>query len=399
MKERALKKQTVLTFAVLCPMLLAFSLLLSKWWDGRGMDFGAYWQAGHMILSGQNVYDRTQWLAVREQLGTALHSEPTFQYPLPLAVFFSLLAWLPIQTAYTLWMFLTQIAVVTAVVILLDLYPARSGYLELLAIAGIFFFRPMFSILNSGQILGLLLLFVSVAIRLFTSGRWFLGGFALAVLAFKPSVGFPILLLAGMWLLSRKQWKGIWGLIAGGIVLFFIGALVNPRWPIDYISIGGYSFWKYYGVNPTLWGMVDTIFKIDSLSVAISLVCVAVVFAVEAYLFWRRKSNVEAFPAFASIVPAALFVAPYLWHHDQILLAIPIVFLLAAISINYGIGKAALFMVGIVALAFAMVTAAYRVGLDVWSSLNSLVVWVFSVYFVAKQDQPPLEVERVQETI
>jgi hypothetical protein len=391
MKERGLKKQTVINFLILCPIFLVFSLLLSRWWEGRGMDFGAYWQAGHMVLSGQDVYDRTQWVAVRELMGTALHSEPTFQYPLPLAIFFALLAWLPIQTAYTLWIFLTQVAVLTSIVILLDLYPAKSGYLELLAIAGIFFFRPMFSILNSGQILGLLLLLVSVSIRLFASGRWFSGGFILAVLSLKPSVGFPILLLSGLWLLSRKQWKGIGGLLAGGLTLVLIGALVNPRWLIDYVNIGGYSFWKYYGVNPTLWGIVDKIFKIDSLSVAIGLVGVAAVFAMEAYLFWRNKSNVEAFPAFASIVPAALFVAPYLWHHDQILLTIPIVFLLISISVKYGIGKAGIFMFGIVALAFAMVTIAYMVGHDVWSSMNSFVIWMFSLYFVAKNNQLPTE--------
>lgn len=387
--NRGLKQQTVINFLVLCPIFLVFSLLLSRWWEGRGMDFGAYWQAGHMILSGQDVYDRTQWIAVRELMGTALHSEPTFQYPLPLAIFFSLIAWLPIQTAYTLWIFLTQVAVLTSIIILLNLYAAKSGYLELLAIAGIFFFRPMFSILNSGQILGVLLLLVSVSIRLFTSDRWFLGGFVLAVLSLKPSVGFPILLLAGLWLLSRKQWKGIWGLISGGFTLILIGALVNPDWLIDYINIGGYSFWKYYGVNPTLWGIVDQIFKIDSVSVTIGLVCVAAVFAMEAYLFWRNKSNVDALPAFASIVSAALFVAPYLWHHDQILLAIPIVFLTASVSVKYGIGKAALFMFGVVALAFAMVTIAYMIGHDVWSSMNSFVIWLFSLYFVAKNDQLP----------
>jgi hypothetical protein len=388
MKERGLKNQTILTFVVLCPILLVFSLLLSRWWDAHTMDFGAYWQAGHMVLSGQDVYDRTQWLAVRELMKTALHSEPTFQYPLPLAVLFSLLAWLPIQTAYTLWIFLTQVAVLASIVVLLDLYQAKSGYLVLLSITGIFFFRPMFSILNSGQILGVLLFFVSGSIWLFTRGRWFWGGLILSVLALKPSVGFPILLLIGLWLLSRKQWRGIWGLSMGGIALVFIGALVNPRWPIDYINIGGYSFWKYYGVNPTLWGIVDRIFKINSISVTIGFLCVLAILAVEVYLFWKSKSSVDAFPAFASIVPAALFVSPYLWHHDQILLTIPIVFLLTVISAKNGIGKAALFMLGIVALGFVMLTVAYTVGHDVWSAMNSLVVWAFVLCFVAKQGYP-----------
>jgi len=274
-----------------------------------------------------------------------------------------------------------------SIIVLLGFYPARSGYLELLAIAGIFLYRPTFTVVYSGQILTLLLLLLVLSIRLFHDERWFLGGFVLSSLSLKPSVGFPILVLAGLWLLSRKQWKGIWGMLSGGLGLVLIGALVNYRWIIDYINIGGNSFYKYFGMHPSLWGAVDKIFKIDSLSLTIGLVCVAIVLAVEAYLFWRSKSDIDAFSAFASIVPAALFVAPYLWHHDQILLIIPIMFLLTSISVKYGIGKAALFMLGIVALALAMVTIAYMVGHDVWSSLNSFVIWLFSLYFVAKKDK------------
>lgn len=391
MNRPDLKRQTLFNFVILCPIFFVFSLLLSRWWEGRAQDFGAYWQAGHMVLAGQNVYDTDQWVAVRLQEGTAFHSEPTFQYPLPLAVLFSPLAWLPVQTAYTLWMFLSQVAVLVSITILLNFYRARSGYLALLAIGGIFFFRPMFSIVNSGQILTLLLLLLVVAIRLFQDDNWFLGGFALAVLSLKPSVGFPVLLLAGLWLLSRRQWKAIWGVSAGGLVLILIGALVNYRWLIDYLSIGGDSFSKYFGMHPTLWGAVDKVFKTDSVSVAIGLVCVAAVFVAEGYLFWGRKSKMDALPAFASILPAALLVAPYSWHHDQVLLIVPIVFLLANISIKYGMGRAALLMAGIVTLAFAMLTIAYSVGHDVWSFLNSLVVWAFSLYFVARNPQLPNE--------
>ena len=138
MMERGLQKQTVFNFVILCPIFLVFSLLLSRWFDGHLQDFAAYWQAGHMILSGQNVYDSAQWVAVRQREGTAFHSEPTFQYPLPLAILFSLLALLPIQSAYILWMFFAQVAVLASITLLLNFYPARSGYLEMLAITGIF---------------------------------------------------------------------------------------------------------------------------------------------------------------------------------------------------------------------------------------------------------------------
>jgi hypothetical protein len=382
--ERGLKKQTVINFLILCPIFLVFSLLLSRWWEGRGMDFGAYWQAGYMILSGQNVYDTAEWTAVREMKSTAFHSEPTFQYPLPLAILFSVIALLPIQSAYILWMFFSQVAVLVSIVILLRFYPARSGYFELLGIAGIFFFRPMFSIVNSGQILALLLLLLTISIQLFHDGKWLAGGLILSILSLKPSVGFPILVLAGLWLLSKKQWRGILGMIIGGLVLALIGMMVNYRWMIDYLNIGGASFQKYYGMHPTLWGAVDMILRIDRWSLAIGFICVAAMLAVEAYLFWKNPSTKQSFSAFASIVPAALLIAPYSWNYDQVLLIIPIVFLLINISITYGAGKAVLFMVGIVALAFGLVVIAYLLGNDVWSFLNSFVVWIFSLYFISQ---------------
>lgn len=384
--KQDLKNQTIFSFALLCPIFLVFSLLLSRWYDGHQQDFANYWQAGHMILAGQNVYDSEEWVSVRLIERTAYHSEPTFQYPLPVAVLFSLLAWLPVQSAYILWMFLDQVAILISITILLNFSPARSGYLGLLAIAGIFLFRPVFFVLYSGQLVVFLLLLLTISIRLFRIHKWFWGGFALSFLALKPSIGFPIFLFSGLWLLFRKKWQGIWGMIAGGFVLLLIGMAVNYRWPIDYINIGEYSLSKYYGMHPTLWGVVGKLFKTDIAGIAVGLVCVAFVFAVATYLFWKNKSEIEAFSAFAIILPAGLLVSPYSWHYDQILLVVSIVFLLINISAKYGLGRAALFMFGILALAFATIAAAYPLGHDVLSFLNSLVIWIFSLYFVAKNN-------------
>lgn len=391
MMKWGLRRQTVFNFIILCPIFLVFSFLSSRWYDARKHDFSQYWQAGRMIVAGQDIYDKDVWIAENQREGTALFTNPPFQYPLPLAILFVPLAMLPIDTAYILWMFLAEIMVLASITLLLDFYPVRSGYFELLTITGIFFFRPMFSVIQSGQIVTPLLLLLVLAIRCFHAHKWFWGGLALSVLSLKPSLGLPILFLSGLWLLSRRQWRGLWGMIAGGLLLWLVGVPVNYGWPGDYVNISQNIFAKYYGMHPTLWGMVDKIFKIDSLSMTVGFLCVAVVLAVEAYVFWRNKSNVDAWPAFASILPVALLVAPYSWNYDQILLVIPIVFLLIHIFAGYGIVRSALFIFGIVALAFAMVAVAYLVGHDVWSALNSLVVWIFSLYFVVKNSQLPNE--------
>jgi hypothetical protein len=283
-------------------------------------------------------------------------------------------------------MFLSQIAVLVSIMILLGSFRARSGYLELLAIAGIFFFRPMFSIVNSGQIMGFLLLPLAIAIRLFRNGKWFAGGLLLSILSLKPSIGFPLLLLTGLWLLFRKQWKAIWGMICGGLMLVLMGALVNTRWVLDYVKVSDNSFHRFFGLQPTLWGVVAKIVKTESRTLIIGFIGMVLIVAIEAYLFWRNRSKLEPFAVLANIVAATLLIAPYSWNYDQVLLAIPIIFLLISISIRYGNVWAAVFMIGVVGLAFGLVVVAYWVGHDVWTYLNSFVIWVFSLYFMRNND-------------
>src|SRR5215203_1312915 len=140
------EKRILWVFLLFCPIFIVSSILLSNRNDARKADFAAYWQAGHMVLSRQNVYDSAEWIAVRNQERTAFHSEPTFQYPLPFAILFSPLALMPVQFAYMLSIFLSQAALLASLLILLSFYPARSGYLELIVVAGVILFRPTFSV-------------------------------------------------------------------------------------------------------------------------------------------------------------------------------------------------------------------------------------------------------------
>ena len=276
------KTRTAYIFLILISIFLLVSLSSSKIYDARKQDFAAYWQAGRMILSGQDLYNSSEWIAERERRGTALHSEPTFHYPLPFAVLFSPLALFPVESAYTLWLFFGQLAILTSILILLSFYPARTGYLELFTIAGIFLFRPSFSVIFNGQILSLLLIFVCVSILLFHNQNWFWGGIALSLLSLKPSIGLPILALTGLWLFAQKRWRGILGIALGCITLLLAGMLIDPKWPIEYIRVSGDSFSKYFGLHPTLWGVVDKIFVQDSRSLAAGSVVSLVIVIIEA---------------------------------------------------------------------------------------------------------------------
>ena len=384
-----MKTHTTITFVILIPIFLVVSLVSSKLYDARKFDFAEYWLAGHMILSGENVYDSREWVYERALQNSAYHSEPTFQYPLPFAILFAPLSLLPIESAYTLWIFFSQIAILISIVILLDSFPEKSPYLGLLTVAGIFLFRPMFTVILSGQILSVLLLSISFSILLLRKERWFFSGFVLSLLSLKPSIGFPLLALISVWFVSRKKWRGMLGLALGGVTLLLMGFIVNPKWVVDYLEIGGNNFTKYYGVQPTLWGVADQILKANNLSVAAGATGVAAILAVEARLFLARKFDDRPIEAFASILPAGLLIAPYSWAYDQILLAAPIVYLVTRISLAWGNKFVPLFLFGVVGCAVALVFIAYQVGHDVWSSLNSFLIWIFVLYFLTGKSQNP----------
>ncbi|MCI0607467.1 MAG: hypothetical protein L0Z71_00195 [Anaerolineae bacterium] len=215
----------------------------------------------------------------------------------------------------------------------------------------------------------------------------FWGGFALSLLALKPSIGLPILAFVGIWLLFRKQWSGILGIALGCVALLLIGVLVNPSWVIDYINIGGDSFSKYFGLHPTLWGAVDKIFIQDGRSLMAGAIICLVIFMVEVYVLNGKRFSREPLDAFASILPAGLLIAPYSWSYDQILLAVPLICLMSRIAPWQGDKIAVLFLFGIVALSIFLVLVAHAIHHDVWSFLNSFVVWIFVLRLIRRDDR------------
>lgn len=384
-RKQNLKKRSIFLCVILVPIFLFVSLSSSRIYNGHKRDFAVYWQGAYMVLHDQDVYDSAGWISERESLGTALHSEPTFNYPLPLAVLFMPFALLSVQSSYIFWLFFAQVAILISPVILLSFYLARSGYVELLTMAGVFLFRPTFSVILNGQITSLLLLVISISILLFHRKNWFLGGCILTILSLKPSIGLPILALAGVWLLFGKQWMGILGMVLGCLVLFIIGYAVDPYWAVDYLAIGGDAFNKYYGMQSTVWGIAAKILPARDLSVIIGVLAVLVILSIELYLLFRNPLS-KPFEAMASIVPAGLLIAPHSWAYNQLLLAVSIVYLVIRISNAQGVKTASLFIFGVVLLAVLLVSIAYLVNHDVWSVLNSFVVWVLVLHFTSRSN-------------
>jgi hypothetical protein len=381
------RMRRIVLIVIILPIFVGVSFFATQTIDAHKKDFAAYWQAGHMILTGQNIYNPQEWDMVRSIYKTAFHSEPTFQYPLPFAIFMAPLALFFVQDAYTLWVFFALVAILASILILSGFYPDRSMYLELAAVAGIFLFRPVFIVIFNGQILPPLLFSVALAIFFFRKEKWFIGGFILTILGLKPSIGIPILVLVGFWLIIKKRWTALAGMGIGAILLFLIGALYNPHWVIDYLSIGQNSFSKYNGLQATLWGLAGMTFQENSWKLLIGAILACGTLALEGYFLARKKVCDEPFAAMATILPAGLLAAPYSWAYDQILLIVSMIYILICIAKRWGDLKAILYITGILIFTIMLVFLADYLGRDVWSLLIAVVLWISTLYFASQPKQ------------
>ena len=132
---------------------------------------------------------------------------------MPLAVLMTPLGSLPLKTAYAIWVFAGMVGITVSFLLLLEMWnnPANRAYILPLFI-GLPLYRPLIVILRNGQLGAILLAVLTVTAYLWEKDKWFLGGLLVGLVSLKPSVGFPLLGLLGIWLLVRKKWGAIAGM-------------------------------------------------------------------------------------------------------------------------------------------------------------------------------------------
>lgn len=368
--------RTIMLIVLLIPMLMLYSYWLVEAGRPYHSDFSHYWQASRMTYLGQSAYDSHAWEAVRNQYGiTSSGTEATFLYPLPMVVLLIPFGLLTVEHAYFLWALLGGLSIFVSMLILISYYSQRTFVFEFLALGTVFLFRPTLYIIPGGQITAEFLLMLVLAIHFFGKQRWFLGGLAASMIVLKPSLGIPFLGLLGIWLLFKKQWSGIMGIAVGGILLYGLGAIYDPLWPLNYLAIGRGAFDKYYGYQPTILGMAGLMFKTAWMKTLTGVLGICTVLAVTGYYVWKKELHDNPFRIAAILTAVTLLISPYAWNYELVLLIIPILYILIAVSSLYGDLKAALFSLSILGFSVILFFVAIQQGYDVWSLLVTGTVW------------------------
>ncbi len=357
------------------------------------VNFFVFWLAGNLILEGENPYNPDQW-----ENGHALYGvtprEPTFLYPLPLAVLLTPLGLLSTSQAYVLWQWLSQLALGLVIYLLLKRWGLPSH--DRLFVPVVFFltfFGPIYLTLQIGTLGALTLSFIYGALYLLDKDRLLPAGILLSLTMLKPSQGATILLLLSWVFLLRKQWKVFYGLAAGGLLLLLLGIIVDPNWVAIFRQSSAAAFDRRLGVQPNVWSLAFV--ACGGISACYSLLGIAttlIFLGITAYFLWRKQSALSNWQVLNLVLPIAFITSPYLWAYDQILYVLPIIWIVGTLvekSRSYISAIVFLILLGLISF-YALIQQALT-SKDLWSLGTSLFVIIFLFITQSMKQKPAID--------
>lgn len=344
-------------------------------------DFFPFWLSGRFIAQGLNPYSAADWLQGREFFHSAFPPDPTFVYPLPLAVFLTPLGLLDLKTAFFIWVFSSVISLYFCIGCFINYFGKEKIHFILPIIAGVIIFRPLVSLLLNGQISAFILVTILLSIRLINKNHLFLGGAVLTLIMLKPQLGGLLLFLSGCYFLRHKNYRILAGMAFFGVILYLLGWIVSTDWVPQYLSILGSKFNDYYGYTPTIWGLVFylTGFRYTlatSLGITFSVIIILAVLS----FIWKDRSISPAV-AIGMAIPIGLMITPYLWPYDQVLLLLPIVQLMVFLQkSNAKYLPISIAFIGISILSYVLYGITINIQME---NLNALLTLIVLIGFIS----------------
>jgi hypothetical protein len=292
----------------------------------KGTDFAQFYVAGRFAADGrlQFLYD---WPAFATDLAQAIPSSKGLLYlsvyPPQLAILFAPLAGLEYLSALTIWTIVSTALYALSIVMFVrrdSLLSSQRRNVVLLAAA----FPAVQQVLLHGQIGTLVLVAVAVAWWAWQRDAWWLAGFALGSLVFKPQM----CAIAACAVLALPGWRLLAGILSGGLaqlatVLSFAGTgpLLGYWAAMERVLAAPQKF------EPKLWqmhslrGAIELVTGHNRFSLALWVLCAVGVLWL-ARLAGRRVGDRRL--QFAAVVIAGLLINPHLYVYDLVVLAAPL---------------------------------------------------------------------------
>ena len=350
---------------------------MSKTFDYQNSNFAFFWLSGRMILEGESPYNETQYLAGHDTYGIKWRPNNIFPYPLPLALIFIPFGLISLANAYILWQIVSLVSIALIIFILLNHWKESAQRRLLIPIfAFMFFFGPLYLTLFTGSIGAIAALVILGAILLFEKDKSLLAGIILSLTILKPPQGLPILLLAGIWFLARRDWKAILGVTIGGISLLLIGMIQDPLWAIKFLGASQAVMDRTQGVHSNVWAFSYLACGGASpCSTLLGGTLGLVLLGLGGFFLWLNQAKVTAWEAFNIIIPIAFVSTIYLWAYDQLTYIIPIVWIVGTlVERTKSYIHAFLFLIVLDVFSFYALVQQAATDKDLWSLGTTVIV-------------------------
>lgn len=353
-----------------------------------------FWLSGKLILEGQSPYSAEDWANGHERYGTVSPKEPTFLYPLPVAVFLTPLGFLSLGQAYYVWQLISQIIIGLVVYSLLSKWKSTAHSRLLIPIfLFLLYFGPIYLTLKIGSIGPLSLLFVFGSLYFLDKRNLFIAGLILSFTMLKPPQGVMILFILGTIFLLTKQWKFIYGMILGGVLLLILGMVVDLNWVSVFLNSSQAAFDRRLGVQSNVWSFSYLACNGNSTCYTIlGAIGMLILLAITIYYLWRNDSKISNWEKLNLIIPISFVATLYLWAYDQILYILPIVWIMGTFvekSKSYILPIIFIIILDLYSL-FALVQQA-ATSHDLWSLGTTILVLVFLLIAYKMKPKPAID--------
>ncbi|MEZ0396757.1 MAG: glycosyltransferase family 87 protein [Anaerolineales bacterium] len=322
---------TVSLVALPVSYLLLYGRMLSDPVQATGADFIAFYAAGRIARQEgpARVYDvRLQQKYEEQVLGFEIAAEDTNPFPHPPFV-------IPLVQAaageryipsFLAWTGMMTVLLILAARALLESTGGQFAPPERrLLLAGVVLFFPAFVSLINGQNSALLLLGGGLWLWGWFSGRDWLAGLGLAVMAVRPHLALPLALP----FIFRRGGIFLWfGVGCGALALFSLAYVgrdgIEGFVRMLFLSGSGQAYHINENRMINFLGLLLRLFPQASASCLRLIAWIAYGAAALGLCFWWRRCPTLGWREAGTAVLLALFTAPHLHFHDLTLLLVPL---------------------------------------------------------------------------
>ena len=327
-----MKRTLVVLAAVATVIVLAIGLAFLLPATGAIYDFIILYSASLGVIHRIPLYDNAAITALTIAKLSAPAGFSLFPYPYPpwYAVSTFYLGFLPLAVAATSWRLLNVAMLVASIVLLTEAW--QPVWRILAALAGVLFV-PSLGLLVVGQYSVPVLLGAAVFIYAVHHQDAPFTAIGLLLMTFKPHIGLFLFPAAFFWLTFQKAVfarRAIWLTLGGALVLFVLGFIADPGWPLTYLHsmISFSSIPSVANRNISASFPVLLMKLITGQSGTIWVTVLSLVFAIGlAVLFWRWKVVTNVRLLITCCVLMTLLADPYLSNYDYVLLLLPLILL------------------------------------------------------------------------